>query len=214
MWPFKKHTDTTEAAKTAMYVDRPIDAATKTAMELKIGVPLASDVDQSRFAREERSTPDFHLNNINEIIGSLLTMEDGIKESIAFEETRHNEEMTRLQTNLANVSKSIEGYAAARAVLKGKTPLRPAPVDPDRMTAVGERIAAVQSERVKIGDFIDLEGEQYQIVPKNTAKARRVRLDGRYHWISAHTFREPDLPPAATDAQITAIPNANAPDKR
>lgn len=106
----------------------------------------AVTVDQSRFTREERSTPAFHLKNIEDILESLRTSEAGVVESINFERERHAAEMIRLETNLANVHRTIAGYEAATLTLRGDNSvaalsMTPAPVDPVSMSAVGKRTA-------------------------------------------------------------------------
>jgi hypothetical protein len=148
MWPFNRKINNSERAREALKVMNIINPKTGL-VNIASSMTVTDTVDQSRFTREERSTPAFHLKNIEDILESLRTSEAGVVESINFERERHAAEMIRLETNLANVLRTIAGYEAATLTLRGDNSvaalsMTPAPVDPVRMTAVGEKIAATK----------------------------------------------------------------------
>lgn len=134
------------AIATALKVEQMPDGAIRTTIEAPT-LFMPGMVEYAPYTQPTELSPEYHAGLASRMIERLDADARRLADAIAAERKQHKLTMTALYAELAGLKKVRRAYKVAGAVLQPVEPVaaveaqRPAPVDPARMTAVGERIA-------------------------------------------------------------------------
>lgn len=128
-----------DAVASALKIVQLPDGATSTVIEapqfVMPGMPVKP------YTQPTELSPEYHAGLASRMIERLDADARRLADAIAAERKQHKLTMSALYAELAGLKRVRKAYKVAGAVLQPVEPVATMPVDPARMTAVGERIA-------------------------------------------------------------------------